>query len=323
MIYSELAQKVIYEVLSETRLKGGISWSLSRGIEVLLNGLNVDRVIVWQISGDRLCVTHETSRGADSCIGKFLSSIDSVPLVLESLSRFPDGTRLGTTVLQKSIDNESGWKPYLDLFEHTSSHLLVDLRTDIFIGYLSVQSTTIRDWTEEEKLTLERIAELMSVLLSNVFALRQLTSDAKVLTGITKISDLFRRAGDSTSDLACQAVEVIASVMSFRGFKLYLAKDDTFIDAKTEQALDLNDPSNPFSMTCKIGRGRILHPADELPDCFEGCAGFILPVTHSDKILGVLGIWNSENPNQEFRPQDREIGLTMAGKLAECIASRI
>lgn len=320
MIFPELAQQFMHETITAMRA-GDISAGLNKGLEKLVNGLELNRAMIWQVVGDQLSITHEvSSNGEKSACSKF-SSMDSTYIVLSILGRAPDGATVTAWALDETA-RENGWRPYIEAFEGISSHLIGEIRFEIFSGFLALQSANNRDWTSNEKKTVERIAEFLSIIFTRNHDLHKAISDAKVFRIMGQISDLFRLGKDSVFDVSLKSVEAIANVGGFQRYRLYLSDGDKFINEKTNQSLDMNDLEDSFVRVCKVRRGiQYLPGQQDLPELFEGTGGFILPIEVDGNFHGVFAVWQP-GEDHYFHLQDREILLTLALKLAECIGAK-
>lgn len=162
MTYTEPAQKFIHSVVTAKRA-GDISKGIDHGLNALVNELHVDRAMVWQVCSDQLSVTNEASPNGAKVIESRFDSQESTHIVLSFLSRSPCGKPVVAWSLEKNC-GEIGWKPYLERFCEVSSHLVAEIRCDIFSGFLALQSAEAREWTADDRKTVEGLAEFLSVL---------------------------------------------------------------------------------------------------------------------------------------------------------------
>lgn len=244
-------------------------------------------------------------------------------MILTMLSRNPDGAKIQALSLNRDEPDES-FLPYLDSFQVVSSHLLAEIRGQIFPGFLILQSLKTRAWTEEENTSLEKVSEFLAVIISMWFDKQKLISDYMVLEAQSKISSLDLSSNETLPDDVLKGVELIANACYFNNFRLYLSDEQRLIDSKAHEQVDLDDSSNQFALVSKVRRGSIFATGSlTAPECFAGKLGMIVPLVHNDSLFGVFGIWNSKRSNSYVSPQSREIALRLADKLAEQIATKI
>lgn len=162
MSYTELAQKFIHLVVTAKRA-GDISKGLNQGLNALVNELRLERAIIWQVCGDCLTSTHVASANSVPSSRSKFTAEESVLFVLGFLSRTADTQPVTAWAVEKT-ESDSAWKMYIDSFEGISSILLAEIRCDIFSGFLALHSMEAREWTADERKTIEGIAEFLSVL---------------------------------------------------------------------------------------------------------------------------------------------------------------
>ncbi len=322
MIYPETAQKAINEIIHEIRTKGDFDAGFNRALETLQKELDVDRAILMQVSGDQLTITHEAAKNGEPSSRKSFTAQESTMMVITMLSRSPDGAKIQALSLSRDEPDES-FLPYLDAFKEVSTHLLAEIRGQIFPGFLIMQSIEPRAWTDEESASLEKISEFLAVILSMWFDQQKLLSDYMVLEAQSKIDSLDLTSKETFADAVLKGVELIANACYFHDFRLYLSDEQRLFDSKAHEQLDLNDSSNPFALASKVKRGSVFAPGSpEAPECFAGKTGVIVPLVHNDNLIGTFGIWDSKRHNSYVSPQHREIALTLAARLAEKIATK-
>lgn len=323
MIYPESAQKAINEIIHEIRTKDDFDAAFNRALETLQKELDVDRAILMQVSGDQLTITHEVAKNGEHSSRKSFTAQESTMMILTMLSRNPDGAKIQALSLNRDEPDES-FLPYLDSFQVVSSHLLAEIRGQIFPGFLILQSLKTRAWTEEENTSLEKVSEFLAVIISMWFDKQKLISDYMVLEAQSKISSLDLSSNETLPDDVLKGVELIANACYFNNFRLYLSDEQRLIDSKAHEQVDLDDSSNQFALVSKVRRGSIFATGSlTAPECFAGKLGMIVPLVHNDSLFGVFGIWNSKRSNSYVSPQSREIALRLADKLAEQIATKI
>jgi len=176
MIYTELAQGTIDKIIS-ILVEGGPS-ELDKAIhEALLSlviGFNIDQGLLWLIVADRLTVIgqHSKQNGSGALKGLSLDAQQSTSLVLNFLSV----GNVAVDVTKASSD----WAALLSVSQDFDSQLVAPLRArGIFPGFLSLQSRNERQWSVDERSTLEKVAALLAVVVSYDFDLRRIEQSAK------------------------------------------------------------------------------------------------------------------------------------------------
>jgi len=175
MIYSELAQDTINKLITTLQEEADGS-ELDRAVDEavcnLVTGFNADQGLLWLIVGDRLTVTSAHSMQEGSLVGLNLDSQKSFCLVLNFLTQ-------GNVAID--LDRRSSdWEPLLKVSQEFDSQLVVALRArDLFAGFLTLQSRKERQWSVDERSTLERFAALLAVIISYEFDLRRLKQSLK------------------------------------------------------------------------------------------------------------------------------------------------
>ncbi|MBA3858876.1 MAG: hypothetical protein C0508_00940 [Cyanobacteria bacterium PR.023] len=322
MIYPETAQKAINEITHAIRTKNDFDAGFNRALETLQKGFDVDRAFLLQVSGDQLTITHEVTKHSEPCSRKSFTARESTMMILTMLSRSPDGEKIHALSLNRDEPDES-FLPYLDSFQEISSHLLAEIRGQLFPGFLIIQSRERRTWTDEEKTSLEKISELLAVIISMWFDQQKLISDYMVLEAQSKIASLDLGSKETLPGEVSKGVALIANACQFTDFRLYLSDEKYLFDSHANEQVELADSSNPFALVSTLKRGSIFVSGSlAAPVCFAGTTGMIVPLVHNDILVGTFGIWNSKRHNSYVSPQSREIALTLADKLAERIATK-
>ncbi|PZM80390.1 MAG: hypothetical protein DKT66_14095 [Candidatus Melainabacteria bacterium] len=316
MIYPDTAQNAIHEVISALRTTNDFDLGFNRALEVFLKDFNLDRALILQVSGDRLTVTHELSKNGGSHTRLSFSAQESTMMVLTMLSRNPDGADIEALVLERDNPDIS-FQPYSDAFKNISSHALVEIRGQTFIGFTVLQSIEARSWSRDELASLEKLSEFLAVITCMYFEQQKLISDYKVLETQLKISSLDLDSNDSSAIQVINAVELIANACEFAEFKLYLSEKNGLVDAVTKDHLDSTDMDNPFVSVSSVKRGSSFLGGADAPACFSGKAGLIIPIVYKEDLLGVFGMWTSTRHNDYVSPQCREIAITLAKTLSE------
>jgi hypothetical protein len=326
---SPLSQQINDELVSIVRQDGDLSKGLDVALSKLVLGLEVDRGLILQIIGDQFGVTHDHSSEGQvkSLVGTYIDTMASTRVVLNFVSIYPDSASEGVIMIQSDSEDPADWEPLFELLKGFVSHLLVQLRSDIFSGFMALQSKKPRQWSREEISTISKISALMSVLIRDQFDLKKLEQDALVNRSLAKISSMFlaHKRGPA-NDVVRKSVAEIASLMNFAQSRVYVYSEEGVliqIGAKDE-SLKLDADEDVFVQAFKSGRGRLIDPKfTEKVDYeqFDGKSALILPLVNKERgtRIGVFAVWDRPS-DMPFRAQDREVGLTMAGELSDNIA---
>lgn len=178
MIYSELAQRVIDRLVSGLRASGNPNEALDQLTKDLSLGLSVERVLVWQISKVGLTVTNEYSTTTPSLVGTTIELIESSQIALNFLSEFTDSATTGVLELNdECLAVDGSWAPFRSSSIGMTSTLVAQLRArGVLTGCLAVQTKEHRKWSEAELTTLEKVSEVLSLLLSYILEIDRLSS---------------------------------------------------------------------------------------------------------------------------------------------------
>lgn len=325
VIYSQLAQQTVSQLVLGLQRGVHLHDALTEALKTLVTGLSLDRGLVWQVAGDRLSVTHEFSQDGQKpeLLGVYLGQQDSMAVILQFLTAFPDFGAPGVLELKAGAKEESPWEPFLMLSPGYKSTVFVQLRTDIFVGFISFQSKAQRSWSPSDLDTLEKVGTVLSVLLKDYFDIARLTMEATGLAVLVKVLSLFVDQDTTTSKCAAQSVGLIAEHLGFKQSCLYLYTGEKLI-AQGDGGISLNlaDKDNPFVDAFLSGRGAIISKATPDPQHrFGNHQGFIVPLRAEEKSLGVFALWERSD-NQAFYAQDQELAFWFAGELCKCLISR-
>lgn len=175
MIYSELTQQAIDRIISTVGQVGKLDVAFDGALKDLVDGLSIDRGLIWRIAGAELTVTNQYSREAsDSVIGNSMDCQESSLLVLDFLANQQDEH---TPVLIEidHQDGESASSSFTKFCQNYSSSILAHMPArGIMPGFLSLQSKNLRTWSSEERAALSQIAQVIGVLLSYEFEIARL-----------------------------------------------------------------------------------------------------------------------------------------------------
>jgi len=176
MIYTELAQDTIYKIISTLEKGGGseLDRAVDEALRNLVTGFNTDQGLLWLILGDRLTVTSGFSMQGDSrpLAGLSLDAQQGTSLVLNFLS-------LGNSAIE--VDRASSdWGALLKVSQDFDSQLVVALKArGLFQGFLTLQSRNERQWSADERSTLEKVAALLAVIISYDFDVQRIEQSSK------------------------------------------------------------------------------------------------------------------------------------------------
>lgn len=166
------SSKIINELLAMMRHSADVAPVLAEACEALTLGLNASRCVLWTIVGDQLQVAEEFSPGADCFKGSMLNSQESMAIVLEFLSRFPDnigGETIYVYDTARDTDLHKMSPTLASLLElgDVRSRLLSQLRCrGVFLGFVEIQKCGSKaDWGEGERLAFAQVAMALSVIL--------------------------------------------------------------------------------------------------------------------------------------------------------------
>lgn len=326
MTYPKLAQEVIDQLILGIREGFDFHSELGKALESLVKGLNVDRGLVWQVDGPQLTITHECSAKGQNptLIGKSLDPEASTLVILNFISDFADPTDPGVVELDKSDQKAASWQPYLNTSPQFSSHLIVQLRSDIFSGFVAFQSIEKRKWSTEDNTIVAKFGALVSILIKDAYDLARFTMEAFALGVLVKVLTLFVEQAHPIPKSAVQAVNIVSESLGFKNSRLYLYDSGKLIaPAGDARELDLKNTDDPFVRAFTSVQGSFLgHDADASHrQVFGDEPGVVLPLRADDKPFGVFAMWERSDKESSFRPQDKELAFWFADELAKCIAS--
>ncbi len=329
------AQTIISDIIGQLRHSSDLTSILQYAIEVLTNVLKADRGLIWKVVGDQLVVTNEYSITGHTCfVDNQLNSQESMSIVLEFLSRFPDESGAGVISIPdtaQDTDLHKTSRTLSSLLElgDVRGRLMVQLRSrGIFSGFLELQQCgNPREWTTEDAVVLQKVAEMLSVVVQQSFDQSKIEMDAQEMKLINEIASLFRDSkGQTSRDSLVKSVLLVADHMGFIHSQIYLFNQDTGvlepqIRADEEPSVELENKDNPFVTVFESGRGKVVNMEySRKGDPFFGHdMALVLPLISEGTRLGVIGLWQRQPKRPQFKPQDRELGLTIAGHLSNVI----
>jgi hypothetical protein len=325
------AHSIIVEIISQLRRSTNLTSVMQFAIEALTKACKADRGLIWQLDGDQLTVTNEYSVDGNNCFsGKILGTQESTAVVIDFLSHSLSETEIGIISIPdtKQDPNLQRFPTLSPLMELGNVHarLLMHLRSrGIFSGFLEIQQCQPRVWTEVDALVLQTIGNLLSVIVQQSFDQSKIEMDAKEMKLINEVACLFRDSyGLRTQDALTKSTLLIAEHMGFVHAQGYLAQKELLVpqtgDAKTE-SLRLTDQDNPFVAVYHSGRGATINvnadSSGQSDQFFGRDLALLLPLISKGERLGVIGLWQRLPNKPQFRPQDRELGLMIAGHLSD------
>jgi hypothetical protein len=323
------SSKVINELLVMMRHSGDVAPVLAHACEALTQGLNASRCVLWTIVGDQLLATEEFSHGADCFKGNMLNSQESMSIVLEFLSRFPDESGGGLVYVHNTARDTDLHKfsPTLaSLLElgDVRSRLIAQLRSrGIFSGFVEIQKCgTTTDWSEEDWLAFEQVALVVSLLEQQRFDSSRIASGTRDLEAIREIGCVFTDSKDSKTAWK-NAAALTAAHLGFKHCQIFLFEKIEDADAlvpQTDDALNttikLTEPDNPvveayFSSGAKIHNLGYSRRQPEIPFFGEETT-LLFPFIADGLRLGVCAVWKRLPNVPSLTPQARDMGLTLA-----------
>ncbi len=195
-------------------------------------------------------------------------------------------------------------------------------------GFLELQQCKgSREWSSHDAFVLQKIAELLSVVLQQAADQSRIEMDAQEMKLINEIAMLFRESrGMTTRESLVKSIRLVAEHMGFTHSEIYLFnREENILEPQTEDStlkvVNLENSDNPFVEVFKSGRGKMINVEySRKPDpFFKHDMALVLPLTSEGTRLGVIGLWQRQANKADFRTQDRELGLTIAGHLSNVI----
>ncbi len=329
------AQAIISDIISKLRHSSDLSPIFQYAIENLVKSAGADRGIIWRIDGEHLKVTHEYSTNGHNCfVDNKLTSVESSAIMLEFVSKFPDETSSGVisipnTALDVNLHKVAPTLSSLIELGGVEARLMSQLKSRGKIsGFLELQQCKgSREWSTHDAFVLQKIAELLSVVLQQAADQSRIEMDAQEMKLINEIAMLFRESrGMTTREALVKSIRLVAEHMGFTHSEIYLFnREENILEPQTEdsnlKSVSMESSDNPFVEVFKSGRGKMINVEySRKPDTFfKHDMALVLPLTSEGSRLGVIGLWQRQANKAEFRTQDRELGLTIAGHLSNVI----
>ncbi|MBP7863366.1 diguanylate cyclase [bacterium] len=329
------AQMIISDIISKLRHSSDLSPIFQYAIENLVKSAGADRGIIWRIDGEHLKVTHEFSTNGHNCfVDNKLTSVESSAIMLEFVSKFPDETSSGVisipnTALDTNLHKVAPTLSSLIELGGVEARLMSQLKSRGKIsGFLELQQCKgSREWSTHDAFVLQKIAELLSVVLQQAADQSRIEMDAQEMKLINEIAMLFRESrGMTTREALVKSIRLVAEHMGFTHSEIYLFnREENILEPQTEdsnlKSVNMEISDNPFVEVFKSGRGKMINVEySRKPDpFFKHDMALVLPLTSEGSRLGVIGLWQRQANKADFRTQDRELGLTIAGHLSNVI----
>jgi diguanylate cyclase (GGDEF)-like protein len=332
---SHIAQAIITDIIGRLRHSSDLGSILQFAIENLTKAAKADRGVIWQIVGDQLIATTEYAAEGHTCFaGNQLGATESQAILLEFLSRFPDESGAGVIPVSDTSQDTNLHKvsrtlsSLIELGE-VKGRLMVQLRSHgIFYGFLELQQcSSTRQWSRDDAMMLQSVAEMLSVVVQQSFDQSRIEMDAREMKLINDIASLFRDSrGQSSQESLAKSVLLVSEHMGFVHSQIYLYNSDERtlvpqIQNGSESFVDLSSADNPFASVFDSGHCKVINMEySRKGDPFFGHdTALVLPLVAEGERLGVFGLWQRQSYKAQFRPQDRDLGLTIAGHLSNVI----
>ncbi|HEY9792296.1 MAG TPA: GAF domain-containing protein, partial [Candidatus Obscuribacterales bacterium] len=336
-IFPPDAQRIIRDITGQLRHSSDHSSILQLAIEELTKVAHADRGLVWQMVGDQLTVTNEfAGTNTKAFQDQKLGSGESQDIISAFLSRFPDETGTGVIAIPDTIKDERLHRtsPTLaGLIElgGVRARVVAQLRCiGRFHGFLELQQSKPREWSEHDASLLQSIAETLSIVVQQSYDLDRREMDANEMKLINTISDMFRESkGQRIKDTLSRSVKLVADHMGFANSQVFLLNEEDRVllpQISTKEhgvpiTLDLAD--NPFVQVCQTGKARMINVewtrrADKF---FDRDLALVMPLESEGETLGVLGMWkHAEASGRQFRPgDDPKLAQTICNNLASIV----
>ena len=334
-VFPAAAQSIISEIIGQLRQSADLALILQFAIENLTDVIKAERGLIWKIVGDQLAVTNEYTASRHTCFaGNQLGPQESTAIVYEFLSRFPDESGAGVisipdTSRDTNLHKMSQTLSSLIELGDVRARLMVQLRSrGVFSGFLELQQCgRTREWTKNEAEILQKVAEMLSVVVQQSVDQSKIEMDAREMKLINEIASLFRESrGQTSQESLVKSVMLVAEHMGFTHSQIYLysAEEKLLIPQIQDGSnapVDLSAKEDPFVAVFESGRGKIVNAefTRKGDPFFKHETALVLPLVSEGERLGVIGLWERLKNKPQFRPQDRELGLTIAGHLSNVI----
>lgn len=333
------AQRIIRDIFGQLRNSSDHSAILQLAIEELTKVGKADRGLIWQFIGDQLTVTNEFAlNGQTPFVGEVLDSGESSAIVTEFLRRFPDQTGAGVIAIPDTMQDtrlhtiSHGLRNLIELGEVRARLVAQLCCTGRFHGFLELQQSTPRQWSEQDAALLTSCTETLSVVVQQAFDLDKREQDAREMKLINTISELFRESkGQRSKDTLQRSVKLVADHMGFLNAQIYLINEEEHAlvpqivaQGKSTKTVSRNEKDNPYVQVCE-GKGKVRminveYTRKEDP-YFGHDTALVVPLESEGDTLGVLGLWGRDDrKSRKFRPgDDPKLAQTICNNLASII----
>ena len=334
-VFPAAAQSIISDIIGQLRQSSDLALILQFAIEKLTDVVKAERGLIWKIVGDQLAVTNEYTASGHTCFaGNQLGPQESTAIVYEFLSRFPDESGAGVisvpdTARDTNLHKVSQTLSSLIELGDVRARLMVQLRSrGVFSGFLELQQCgRTRAWTKQEAEILQKVAEMLSVVVQQSVDQSKIEMDAREMKLINEIASLFRESrGQTSQESLVKSVILVADHMGFSHSQIYLysAEEKLLIPQiqdGSDAPVELTTKEDPFVAVFESGRGKIVNAefTKRGDPFFKHETALVLPLVSEGERLGVIGLWERQKNKPQFRPQDRDLGLTIAGHLSNVI----
>jgi len=255
----------------------------------------------------------------------------SIPLDSE-IGIIPTVARTGETILAQDVMKDSRYKASPFPPENTRSELCVPLRYDNeVIGILDIQSDKINEFSEDDQLIFEAVADNIAIAIHNADLYRSEQWRRQVGEGLREVAGLI--SADASVDDVIEAILVeldrnlpvdISAIWLFEDEELYLAACHNWDENKLEQTLY----DSPEAYESLIKAMYMPNPSIRQPDDPMGVTGLAAgfpqnysalaaPLRIGEEPLGVITI--AHNSPGRFGHEAQTMVSTFAGYAAVAI----
>ena len=334
------AQRIIRDMVGQLRHSSDHNSILQLAIEELIKVAHADRGLIWQVVGDQLVVTHEYAvDGSTPFLKQRLGPTESSGIISDFLSRFPDETGTGViaitdTRLDAELHKKSPTLASLLELAGCGARVVSQLRCiGRFHGFLELQQSSQRDWSEQDAALLQSVAETLSIVVQQAFDLEKREMDANEMKLINTISELFRESkGQRSKDTLTRSVKLVSDHMGFTNSQIYLLNEEERLlvpqiasnEHTSSVQLDSKDSKeNPFVQCCE-GKGKVriinVEYTRKGDPFFKHDMALVVPLESEGETLGVLGLWGRDAESAPFRAgDDPKLAQTISNNLASII----
>ncbi len=332
----EIAQSLCREIIEQLQRSSDYASILQSAVENLRVAANADRVVIWQVVGDRLDVTSEAAISNRVFTGNKLGAQESTAIVFEFLSRFPDDS--GSGVISVANTNENAEmhmvSPTLaSLIElgGVQSRLMVQLRAQgVFLGFVETQQCgRVREWTREEAWILQQVAQVLSLVIQQSADRSVIESHGRETKLLDQIAGFCRDTVDWLKPQPLfQVTSLVAEHMGFSNSQIFFydetakALKPQFLSDRGGFDKEISVESNPFMHVFRSGRGRVFNveftrKGDEF---FGHETAMIFPLIARRKCFGVIAWWGlRDDASSRLRTSERTFAQAVSSIIAQAL----